>query len=353
MSIASRLEIGIGSPDPRDTLAFLRSALIYGDRVTVVPTPFTDMMRDLTRAQLGGDGVRVRFSHPFRGEPGFEISLRRAEIDALVEVLSSQLLVTETDIPDGLTTSDDLVEWLEDDVRTSLKKPDDAEAFARRSIERIFGLVDLAYFRRVIPLLDGDTAEAIDMVTSAIPAERRHSVRRGARAAIAVNLLDRLPGFSEASLDEVVDLRRELAPFLIPFRSAVATFAGEIEAEPYTTEFLDAVDELYERDVAPALQAITEAVHDNSSVREIALRATTESKAILAATAGIALGVAGVGAAPPLISAGLGVGAATGALAMQSVAAVRARRKAIEGNKLFLLHQANVSLAARLPREPN
>lgn len=88
-------------------------------------------------------------------------------------------------------------------------------------------------------------------------------MNRGRHSGLAADLLERLPLFEQASVDEILDIRRELAKPLVRFRKAVTTFSGTIKAAAWDDDFLTEADAIFYRDVDPVVQEIAEMVESN------------------------------------------------------------------------------------------
>lgn len=108
---------------------------------------------------------------------------------------------------------------------------------------------------------------------------------RSRQVALAANLIERLPVFDEASVDELLDIRRELADPLIRFRRAVIMFSDAIRTAAWDSDFEYEIQNLFAKEVAPAVSAIEEDVRANR-IRERILDKALDDKDRLALTAG-------------------------------------------------------------------
>lgn len=93
---------------------------------------------------------------------------------------------------------------------------------------------------------------------------------RSAQAMAASALMDRLPTFPGATVDEVVDIRSELSVPLTQFRGAMASVAKDFTSEAWERGFEDEVQDAWVGTVHPALESIEAAVQDNRSLLAIA-----------------------------------------------------------------------------------
>jgi hypothetical protein len=93
---------------------------------------------------------------------------------------------------------------------------------------------------------------------------------RSAQAMAASALMGRLPTFPNATVDEVLDIRTDLAPSLTQFRSAMVTTSKTFTSKPWESDFEEAVNDAWVGTVHPALEAIDASVRDNKSLLALA-----------------------------------------------------------------------------------
>jgi hypothetical protein len=86
--------------------------------------------------------------------------------------------------------------------------------------------------------------------------------------------MGRLPTFPSATVNEVVDIRTELAPSLTQFRSAMVTISKSFSSQPWETDFADEVHDAWVESVLPAVEAIDASVRDNKSLLSLATGVT-------------------------------------------------------------------------------
>jgi hypothetical protein len=89
---------------------------------------------------------------------------------------------------------------------------------------------------------------------------------RSAQAIMASSLMGRLPTFPDATVDEVLDIRTELAPSLTQFRGAMVTIAKTFNSAPWESNFDDEVHDAWVETVLPAVERIEVSVRDNASL---------------------------------------------------------------------------------------
>lgn len=93
---------------------------------------------------------------------------------------------------------------------------------------------------------------------------------RSAQAMTASALMGRLPTFPNATVDEVLDIRKELAPSLTQFRSAMVTIAKSLTSAAWEADFEDEVHDAWVETIAPAVEHIEASVRDNNSLLSLA-----------------------------------------------------------------------------------
>lgn len=163
---------------------------------------------------------------------------------------------------------------------------------------------------------------------------------RAAEAGIAGRLIGGLETFPEAEMDVILDVRRQLEAPLVRFRAALARGSSEFAAAAWDESFAREVDDLYRRDVAPALEDVKHAL-DELGVRPTLLRAASDMKTHAAVTA--TLGLAAVGGMthvdlPELLYSAPGLSAAAAA-ASQGLQRRKVRREA-ERNAFYFLYES-------------
>jgi hypothetical protein len=164
---------------------------------------------------------------------------------------------------------------------------------------------------------------------------------RCAQAMTASGLMGRLPMFPTATVDEVIDIRAELAPSLTQFRSAMVTISKSFSSAPWETDFEDKVHNAWVESVLPAVESIDASVKDNSSLLTLATGITGAANTAYPGLAIVGTGLVGhVGA----------VAIAGGALAgiAPILQAVRDRKKAdseIRMQPFYFLYAADEALS--------
>jgi len=165
-------------------------------------------------------------------------------------------------------------------------------------------------------------------------------------ARVAVDCLERLPGFSAATIDEIQDIRGELAPHVAGFRKAIVDISTEIRSETWDDDFPHEVERELQLRLYPALAEIEAEVQANSFLKELLQRATKDPLVIPAASA-FGLLLSSATQSSTLIAKVAGGVAGAGLLAFTAHQAWKANRRKIEGNEFFLYYSASRLLKKR------
>ncbi len=197
------------------------------------------------------------------------------------------------------------------------------------------------------PLFDDQTGTLVGaavregLIPTDAPDEHKARV-----AGLAADVLQRLPLFDQASIEEILAIRRELDRALIRFRSAMISYSTMIESASWDRTFSTEAELLFRREVEPAVLDIEEEVRANTLVRTIMRRAP---EAILVPASSSALGLLISTAAGFSSILGSAAAYAVGAgLLAKAVAEQRAeRQQRLEQNKLFFYYGAQHRLQAR------
>jgi len=165
---------------------------------------------------------------------------------------------------------------------------------------------------------------------------------RCAQAMTASGLMGRLPTFPTATIDEVIDIRSELAPSLTQFRSAMVTISKSFSSAPWETDFEDEVHDAWVESVLPAVESIDASVRDNSSLLTLATGITGAANTAYPGLAIVGTGLVGHLGVVSAIAGGALAGAAP------ILQTVRDRKKAdseIRMQPFYFLYAADEALS--------
>ena len=175
---------------------------------------------------------------------------------------------------------------------------------------------------------------------------------RGKQSQLAASLFERLPNFDLANMSEILDIRRELQAPLVRFRASIVSISADIEAAPWTRDFWHDVEQVFRKQVEPALLDIEEAIRSNGYLRALVSRFADAEK--------IASASAKFAALPSALSIFyadhkaflLAISAIAGLTpvalnAFETLYQVRQKRDEVTKNQLFFYYEAKRKLQDR------
>lgn len=193
-------------------------------------------------------------------------------------------------------------------------------------------------------LFDAETAYLAQALVDEAGGDHGPGLRRAGQAAVGSGLISRLPAFPNARMDELLDLRTDLAGPLTRYRASTLDLSANLN--PALGAELEAqVDDLWTAKVAPALLEIEETLAEHTFVRELAKRASSDVKALLTGGAGVYIGVTTAASLPAAAAALVGAALGTAPVVGQSAWSMIDARKTAMRNDLFYLYETNRRLA--------
>lgn len=165
---------------------------------------------------------------------------------------------------------------------------------------------------------------------------------------VALDMFQRLPNFSTVPMDELLGIRDELNPYLVPFRSAVLTLSREVARHPMSRALHTEVELEMRRTIEPSVKAIEDAVRSKTYLARLAENAFGKDLAIIGG-GGLCAGFASLaglaGAAGQAYAAA--AGAVLGGLTLTAKAAFEWKRemREIEGSGFFFYYKLHKRLS--------
>lgn len=220
----------------------------------------------------------------------------------------------------------------------------DAAEPAVRSLLQIIGRT-IAPNSDTFPLFDNEAGDIVrDMIRSAHgqPVSRLPAAQSG----LAATFIGTLPAFPDATVSEIVDVRRGIGRSLIEFRSAVAGMATEVHEAAWSPGFHHEAQALFIRTVQPALRQVEEDLKDLGTTSLVKHVALSPAPYVAGATT-IGLALAGALVVPDLAAAALSLGTP---LAMMAAAAAERikeryrRENLVKKNQFLWLYQVDQKL---------
>ena len=167
------------------------------------------------------------------------------------------------------------------------------------------------------------------------------------------NCLQRLPSFEEASIDELIDIKKELSNPLIRFRRKMLTFSDNIKSLPWDKDFIGECDSLFIKEIQPALLEIEEATHANSFMSNLGNKFLTQ-EGFWKSYNGLAVGIATTGLISCLNEFTMnnyailsGLGAAATSKFIEAIYEHQKEKSIIESNELYFYYKTEKILQNR------
>lgn len=182
-------------------------------------------------------------------------------------------------------------------------------------------------------------------------------------AGIANNILATLPTLEKASIDEILDFKKELQNPLINFRTAIYKFSEQVISMPWDINFQYECLKLYDTEVMPRINELNELSSEPGVLRNFGRRVLADGEArrkLGYVGAGLATAITtrtdiietfGIlekylqsGVKIGLSAAGIAAFLKTANLFKESVDAVNAQKSVIEGNVMYYYYMASKKL---------
>lgn len=197
------------------------------------------------------------------------------------------------------------------------------------------------------PLFDETSSKLMSAAVSArIVQLNDMDKRKITHAGLSEKMIRQLPSFERASVDEILDINKELNGPLTRFRAKMLTYSDNIQSLPWDDHFEEECSLLYHKEIAPELQEIEELTHENSFVKNLG-REIISDGSFLKTAGGLVVGIAAAGIIPSFtqsISSDVTILATGGACATTKIAAAyndyRKNKKEIEKKDLYFYYKA-------------
>lgn len=275
----------------REDLEAVRAAAMYADHVRVVMHLATHMVTGLI---VGApEDERAAFLQRCTAPAVIHKAGYPAEATALTRELAALARDYAVLHKPGLVGLD-LV--LEDGVyQEAILEGDEPALVVRidpgpdRWVERLAELAQTEPGSHIVLPVGGPLADAL-------APEAWHKATGTKRASLlGLEFLSRLPRFSGASLDEILDIRVELEPSLVRFRAALVELARAASESPPD------IESIFIGQVEPAIAEILEATSQNRYLRRLAERLLSPTDGLVS-FAGLGVTVTTLGGVPEIVA---------------------------------------------------
>lgn len=164
------------------------------------------------------------------------------------------------------------------------------------------------------------------------------------RTVTGTGLVERLPAFPDASMEAILDTRKELASSLVCYRTGVIGLTAKLRSGPLEPALRAEIADLWRDEVQPTLASLRQDLSATRIVRDAAFNLATDAKAVVSGAAGAGV-LFGIGSVAELAQWSAGAVAGAGGLVAHSVTgALReasTTRQTAHSHELYYLLAAN------------
>lgn len=168
---------------------------------------------------------------------------------------------------------------------------------------------------------------------------------RAKHVGLANSLIQRLPLFENASVKDVLDIRKELRKPLVRFRGAMLQFSKDIRSSAWEDDFPIEVENVFRKEVEVAIMEIEDALKSNKYLFELMKKVLSPAVFIPSGASALGLVVSNYSSVPEVTASFLGVTLGTGILASDAYREWKSEQSKIESNQLFFYYKAQEHLA--------
>jgi hypothetical protein len=197
---------------------------------------------------------------------------------------------------------------------------------------------------KTYPLLDDSTGNLIEAALKLGKIQDLGStVTKSKQAGLSSGLFERLPLFDSATIDEIIDIRKELEKPLVGFRSAIIKFSREIETAQWDHDFSFEVDQVFREKVEPCVLEIEDAYRSNNLLVKL-MKSYYEKPFALPATSGFGLLLSAAPQIPDLLPITLGTVAGAAIVGLNAFQEWREKDLELQHNQLYFYYKVKKSL---------
>lgn len=296
MMVKKNLDILIGlSPDSNvsisEELEYIKVALLYGDNITLVSPKsllflcvscvlgmnerqtyryFIDMIKDIENDDYQKEQYELVFQQYIAIKKKKHKSMQELLLIKQMEMQFNSSIEEYKNKIIEIFGEESILQFISAMntnrlVVDTLNVEENSELFSDRLIEDFFNKVSRAvvngdkypiYNKSTVDLLKG----AIKEGKIEVPSYSNNNIKN---VNVASDLILRLPIFESATVEEIIDIRKELDKYVNNFRGAIVDYSEKIKSEPWTNEFEHEAYNLFLKEVNPKVMAIDEEVRAN------------------------------------------------------------------------------------------
>jgi len=214
------------------------------------------------------------------------------------------------------------------------------------AVEQYISMInDAVLSGETYPLLDDFTGNLVRLAIEAgkiVPLGT--TITKAKQTGLSSGLFEKLPLLDEASVDEIIEVRKELDKPLTRFRSAIVNFSRQIEHEPWAKEFPYEVDQVFIEHVEPAVLDIDEAYKSNKFIVSL-VKKFADKPLVLPSTSAIGFLLSQASNVPNVFTQSLSLVAGSAIIGLEAVEDWQKKKQEIEKNQLYFYYRVKKSLS--------
>ena len=250
------------------------------------------------------------------------------------------------------------IDFLADCVALASHSPRLAERRPKMAIrddlilaEFVQGMVAAVSGGTTMPLFDEQTSSLVEAgIRAEVIGPSESATNRAKHSALAAHMLEKLPHYEGATIDQVLEIRSELDRPLVRFRSALIKFSETIKSAAWDKDFASDAETMFMKEVAPAILDIEDASKSNKLVVAI-IRGLADKPLAVPSGSLIGMAISTFSGLPDALTLSLGAGAAASTIIFDAYKAWSEKNLHVQQNAMYFYYQAAKKLE-RLPSEP-
>jgi len=350
-------------------LRMVKAALLYADRVTLCSPTSSLLLQTLALGTLTREQQLLVCEEIIRASPGGRLS-RAHNILHNYKVMAKKTKLRPDEVRQ-MAKLERMLEGVWDDVCATLEKLADESGAAGIVGALQSGLVELHPFdvspgasdiaKQFVDVIGGAITNGLtyplfddttgNLLSSFIREGKldvsKSAAIRGREGGLVGNLLERLPLFDEASVEEILDVRKELERPLARFRSVVIGFAAGIETAAWDDDFTSDAERVYRKEVEPAILDIEDAVKSNILLGRLWPKSINEGLSLLG-TSAIGMLISQIDALPEIARSFLIPGLPAVDVIQRTIHDWREKQREIERMQLYFYYKAGKLLKRKV-----
>ena len=211
--------------------------------------------------------------------------------------------------------------------------------------EFVGSLEEALISRKTYPLFDDQTGKLVNAgIKEGLFKFPDSSSNKTKHVGFVSNIIQRLPTFDKAKVDEILDIRKDLEKPLIRFRSAIFKLSEEIAHQQWDENFYYDSEKLFYREIIPTVEEIEEECKSNKYLSKLLSQATDNSIGLPATNSVLGMMIAKLSDFTNISTIFLGLAAGTGTIATKALKEWKEKTKEIERNQIYFYYKAGEML---------